>query len=292
MNKHVAVALIALIALTACGPPPTANVTAGNETQAKPYSAELERRIAAAQEAPNATSQRPDYLPAAMFSRLPPMPEDFYQVRQMVRTGMITDLAAVNDSYWQQPEWFPHFEDTAVPLLEHPPENRWGAYGIAVYPADSVSTINAGDSLDMYFYIKSGYLVETYQGINLAASYPASAQIASGAELPDGTRAVNQDPAVAQRHLSIKADPGQFVLEPNFPIYNVNGTRRVKVTVTADATAPAGNYVVALDTATVPQKIEQEWMKQYLNLYTSGGMTKIDRPYYQAFIHVNGGNLE
>jgi hypothetical protein len=144
----------------------------------------------------------------------------------------------------------------------------------------------------MYFYIKSGYLVETYQGINLAASYPASAQIASGAELPDGTRAVNQDPAVAQRHLSIKADPGQFVLEPNFPIYNVNGTRRVKVTVTADATAPAGNYVVALDTATVPQKIEQEWMKQYLNLYTSGGMTKIDRPYYQAFIHVNGGNLE
>jgi hypothetical protein len=239
---------------------------------------------------PVQVSERPDYLPAAMFERLPPMPADFYQIRQLVRLGRISDLATINESYWQQPEWFPHFEDIGVPLLQQPPKDRWGAYGIAVYPADSVSTIRAGESLDMYFYIKSGYLVETYQGVALVTNYPSQAQVGAGADLPEGQREVVQDTAVAKRHIDVNVEPNPFVLEPNFPLYNVGGTRRVKVTISADDTTPPGDYVVTLDTGTVPAENEDEWMKQYLNLYTSGGMTKLDRPYYQAFIRIIGGD--
>ena len=295
MKKHTLFALgLLLLMLASCAPAqPVASSTDNATGEQKQYSDDLARRVEAGRNnKPIQISERPDYLPAAMFERLPPMPADFYQIRQLVRLGRIADLAEINESYWQQPEWFPHFENIGVPLLQQPPKDRWGAYGIAVYPADSVSTVRAGESLDMYFYIKSGYLVETYQGISLDKNYPARAQIGAGAEMPDGTKDVVQDPAVAKRHIKVEADPNPFVLEPNFPLYNEGGTKRVKVIVSVDASTPPGDYVVTLDTGIVPADYEDQWMKEYLNLYTSGGMTTIGRPYYQAFIHIVGGDEE
>lgn len=253
------------------------------------YSEELEKRIAA--ELANGTqiSGRQDYLPEEMFSRLPEFPEDFYQIRTLVELGRITDLENLEPEYWMQPEFFPYFEEIGLELLQNPPEGRWGAYGIATYPGDSVSTIVAGESLNMYFFIKSSYLVETYQGINFEILFPETAEITSGVELPDGSKSVEQDSDEARNYFQVEVDPNPFVLEPNFPIYNLNGTRKIKVSITAKEDTPEGNYVVALDTSDVPEEYEQEWLMEYLNLYTSGGMTKIDRPYYQAFIHVVGG---
>lgn len=256
----------------------------------KPYSSYLEERISS--ETSNHTlkqDKRPDYLPEAMFSRLPEFPEDFYRIKSLVELNRITDFGALEDRYWMQPEFFPHFEDIGVPILQNPPKDRWGAYGIATYPADSVSSVVAGESLDVYFFIKSNYLVETYQGINLVTKYPESTKIQSGFEMPDGSKTVEQDPEAARKYIDVSITPNPFILEPNFPVYNVNGTRKIKVTISVSEDTPSGNYVVTLDTATVPEEYEQKWLKEYLNMYTSGGMTKIDRPYYQVFIEVGKG---
>ena len=288
----IAAALLAIMILSTGCHANADNTNGTNATiRSKPYSQDLENRLKAAisNDTSNNNTARPDYLPPEMFARLPPMPGDFYQVRELVRIGRITDFDKLEDRYWQQPEFFPHFEDLGLPILQNPPKDRWGAYGIATYPADSVSSINPGESLDVYFFIKSNYLVETYQGIDLAVGYPAKADIISGYDLPDGAKKVEQDPNTTQKHITATVDPAIFILEPNFPIYNTNGTRKLKMTINVSSDTPPGNYVISLDTAPVPKDIEEGWLKQYLNLYTSGSMTKLDRPYYQAFVHVNGG---
>ncbi len=285
MRKIMSLIVMALLIMTV-----TACKT--EDAEEKPYSEALEERLAKELSNETRTESRPDYLPAAMFSRLPGFPEDFYRVKTLIELGRIVDLENLGPEYWMQPEFFPHFEDIGVPLLQQPPEDRWGAYGIAVYPADSVSTIVAGESLDIYFFIKSNYLVETYQGINFEVKYPDSATIESGFEMPDGTKNVRQNSSEVEAYFDVKIDKNPFILEPNFPIYNVNGTRKIRITVTVSEDTPPGNYVVTLDTGNVPEEHEQKWLKEYLNLYTSGGMTKIDRPYYQAFIQIKGGEVE
>ncbi len=284
--------LLLAIALTGCSDPAPEETGTAAEIRDKPYSAALEERLA--KELGNETDKitRPDYLPEEMFVRLPEFPEDFYNVRSLVRLSRITDFENLEEEYWMQPEFFPHFEDLGVPLLQNPPEGRWGAYGIATYPADSMATIIPGESLDMYFFIKSNYIVETYQGINLVQVFPDSVQIESGFEMPDGSKTVEQDGDKIREHFSVDVSPNPFILEHNFPVYNVDGTRKIKVTITVAEDTPPGNYVIGLDTGEVPEEYEQIWLKDYLNLYTSGGMTKIDRPYYQVFIEVvDGGDV-
>jgi hypothetical protein len=254
-----------------------------------PYSDTLLKRIEGAEKS-NLSSIRPDYLPKEMFANLPQMPEDFYQVRQLIRLGRLNDFETLEEGYWMQPEFFPYFEEIGLPLLQNPPKDRWGAYGIAVYPADWVQMASGGDELTFYFYIKSGYLVETYQGVNLVKVFPENAQITTGQELPGGIKLVNQIPDEVSKYFDVEVNPNPFVLEPNFPIYKSNGTIKIKVSLKISEDIPDGNYVVAIDTANVPEDYEQKWIKKYLNLYTSGSMTKLDRPYYQIFLQINNQN--
>lgn len=252
----------------------------------KPYSSHLEQRVANKLQGENMElNSKRDYLPAAMFVNLPEMPDDFYGMRTLMRTNQIKDLKKVGEEYWQQPEWFPMFEETGLAVLQNPPENRWGSQGYMVYPADSVSVAEPGQTVLMSFWIKSGYLVETYQGINFGVSFPKSAKIVTGQRLVDGSNGVEQNSSVSQ-YFETNIGPKMFILEPNFPVYSRNGTRRVDVEVRVSEDTPEGNYVVAFDTVNVPEEQQEEWLMEYKNLYISGGMTKIDRPYYQAFITV------
>ncbi len=259
-----------------------------------PYSETLVNRLQGSEQG-KISSVRPDYLPSQMFVNLPDMPEDFYQIRQLIRLGRITDFENLEEEYWMQPEFFPQFEEIALSLLQNPPKDRWGAYGIAVYPADWVYVAKPGEKLDVYFYIKSGYLVETYQGINLEKTFPENAEITTGLELPGGIKKITQQPENTSQLFDIEINPNPFVLEPNFPIYKINGTIKVKVSVNISENISQGNYVIAIDTTNVPEEYENKWIRDYLNLYTSGGMTKLDRPYYQLFIQIQdeeiGGDI-
>lgn len=251
----------------------------------KPYSSVLQGRLSNIDSSIVKNSVRPDYLPAQMFVNLPQMPADFYQVRQLVGLGRLK-IEDVGEEYWQQPEFFPHFEDLGLQILQNPPEDRWGAYGVAVYPADSVATINRGDELTFTFFVKSGYLVETYQGINLEVVIPENTSLVSGYTFSDGSNEVKQNPEVVKKYIDIEINPNLFILYPNFPVYNTNGTFKVEMKVSVDKNIPVGKYVIGLDTGDIPDEYHVEWTKRFLTLYTSGGLTKIDRPYYQAFIEV------
>jgi len=259
-----------------------------NVTENKAYDPELEERVAEALERGETFEQdRPDYLPENMFSLLPEFPKDFYSVRQLVRTGTISDFGELEEEYWKQPEFFPNFEDIGLPILQNPPKDRWGAQGYMTYPADTLSMVRPGEQLDVYFFIKSSYLVETYQGIMFDHSFPSSAQV-TGGELPEGGTAVQQDPETTASYFTVEITPNPFILEPNFPVFRPKGTVRMKATITASPETPPGNYVVAFDTIEVPEEQESLWIKQYLNRYVSGTMTKLSKPYHQAFLTVPG----
>ena len=285
-----------LLVLAACSNTPEQTddlgdlqVTTKAPVRDKPYSEELEKRIAAELNAGNRIEVRPDYLPDVMFAQLPDFPTDFYSVRTLVRSGRIADLEELEPRYWQQPEFFPKFEEIGVPLLQNPPEGRWGAYGLASYPAESIATIEAGDSIDLYFFMRSNYLVETYQGVSLKPYFPNYLDISTGIEMPDGTKEVRQENVAG--YFTVDTSPEVFLLEPNFPLFRINGTKKIKVTITVDPSTPEGNYIVALTTGDLPEEQEQVWLKRYLTKYVGAGMTKLDRPYYAAFINVKrGGN--
>ncbi|MBD3260058.1 hypothetical protein GF371_05540 [Candidatus Woesearchaeota archaeon] len=279
--SSIALLLIAGMLLAGCG-------TKETEAPVKEiaYDPELEERIRMAEEGNEQISERPDYLPPAMFKELPKFPKDFYRVRTLVRIGRIADLENLEPRYWLQPEFFPEFEKIGVPLLLDAPTDRWGAYGISSYPGDSIANIVAGDTLDLYFFIKSSYLVETYQGVHLVPKFPQNAEIPEGVTFPDGTKEV-LNPEDVEDYFDIEISPNPFILEPNFPIYQVNGTRKIQVKITPREDTPLGNYVIAFDTGEVPEEKEQEWQRQYLNLYASGSMTKIERPYYQVYFTVS-----
>lgn len=261
----------------------------GAEILDSAYSDDVSKALAKNAGQPADGENRPDYLPAEMFASLPAFPKDFYRVRTLIRSGRLVDFANLEQEYWQQPEFFPHFEDIGVPLLQNPPKGRWGAYGIATYPADSVGSIAPGESLDMHFFIKSNYIVETYQGVYLKPVFNSETRMESGFTMPDGTERIKQNASAAQGYFKVVVEPNPLVLYPNYPKYQLNGTMKVKVTIFASNETPPGNYVIGLDTTTVPYEYEQKWLREFLNLYTSGGMTKIDRPYFQAFVEVKGG---
>lgn len=287
--KIIALAAVAIL-LIAIGINTYRNrIRTGAEIMDTAYSDDVAKALEKNAGPPGNGETRPSYLPDSIFENLPPFPRDFYKVRSLIQSGRLVDFASLEEEYWQQPEFFPHFEDIGVPLLANPPEGRWGAYGIATYPADSVGSIAPEGSIEMVFFIKSNYLVETYQGVYLETVYKDSTAIESGFEMPDGTRTIKQNASRMKDHFTINVEPNPFVLYPNFPKYHLNGTRKVNVTITASSDTPPGNYVIGLDTAKVPYEYEQKWLREFLNLYTSGGMTKIDRPYFQAFVEVKGG---
>ena len=252
----------------------------------KPYSSELEARIDAELEQVKLNQTRPDYLPAAMFKELPAFPKDFYQMRVLVRYGRITDLSNIGEEYWKQPEWYPEFESIGVPLLQNPPKNRWAAQGYGVYPADSVATTTSGEEFDLYTYVRSSYLVETYQGMQLIAVYPDSGTLEEMASFSDGTKSVTQDPNTVKNYFDVSIEPNMFVLEPSFPIFKDGYAQRIKVSLKVKPGTPKGKYLIGVDIAAPSQDKVTEWTWQYKNLYTSAGTTKVGRPWYRVFVDV------
>ena len=120
---------------------------------------ELERRLSQSETAQISKRDLKLYdLPQRMFANLPPFPEDFYQVRILFRTGKMS-LADINysENYWKQPEWFPYFEERAVPNLREPPKGRFGAFGYLSYPGDAVAYVIPDAGITTYFWMRSSW---------------------------------------------------------------------------------------------------------------------------------------
>jgi hypothetical protein len=264
------------------------------------YSEELMRAVNA--ELSQAKADRPNYLPAAMFKELPAFPPDLYQKKILIKYNMI-DLNSVDlgSEYWLQPEWLENFESTWLPTIQNPPVNRWGAFGYAVSPGDTlVQVIRGEDSeteINTLTYIRSGLLVQTYQGLKVSYDFPNEGRIEglfSG--FSDKTRLAVQDGSEVQKYFSVSfniisgkdglVNGNNLILEPSYPIFRRGWVAKLQVKVKVRPDTPVGKYIIGFNLEHPESEYNQKMYLKYGTSYSPGGNVGINRPWYQLFIEV------
>jgi len=174
--RYFAVVAIALMAVLALGcfstnPPPsggaqvppngTVTPNESNATQFvepkvySPYYEGLESIVQAELNKTSTNATRGNYLPAAMFQKLPAFPKDLYQMQvlfkyyQMGKIRNTTDLdnKELGPEYWAQPEWIPTFFTNGLGMIQNPPVDlyyyRWSDYELI--SANQMRNKNTGE---------------------------------------------------------------------------------------------------------------------------------------------------
>ena len=262
--------------------PPEKDVSAAVDISAKsPLEIEIETRLASAE----GLKQRKTNLPAIFFRNLPPFPEDFYRMRILVVYGKISDLGIVGEEYWKQPEFIPGFEENAVRLISQPQTGRWGAFGYGAYPADTEVTTSAGQEFSVNTFFHSSWLVETFQGIKPVIVYNENNTMPS--QDLQGSSVVVQDPEKVKGYFDVKTTPETMVLGPTYPVLDKDWIQGLKVTVKVKDGTPPGRYVIGVNIGQPPADFNDQMLKKYLNLYTTGGSAVgVGRPFYQIAVTV------
>ncbi len=231
-------------------------------------------------------SKRPDYLPGVVFSKLPPMPKDFYTVKLLVEKGIFTDMKKIGEAYWKQPEFYPNFESQGVPLYQKPPVDRWAAFGLGSYPSEILVLSPRNNEFEINFFMYTSWLVQTYQGTRLYYDFPAHGETLLS-EFPDGTRNITQDPEKARRHFEVELVPEDVLLEPVFPVFENGWVQKVRVKVKV-RDAPPGRYYIAIGGQSPSQELAQEWLWKYKTRYTdaANNFGGTGRPWEAIYIEI------
>ncbi|VVC02663.1 Uncharacterised protein [Candidatus Burarchaeum australiense] len=256
----------------------TPNVSSNQTANKTP----IELIIEADQQRAAKLSNRPDYLPAVVYKNLPPFPTDFYETMVLVQYGKM-DMQDFGPEYWKQPEWYPNFEGAGVQMMQNPPMDRWGAWGLGAYPSDMLVVTDQGTNFTATTYIYSSWLVKTYQGVGLETAYPAETTV----PYEETGFKVIQNSSEASKYFDVTFDPPYLLLGPAFPIFDANWTQKVLVHVNVKPDAKPGNYVIGVNAGGPPSDVEKEWFAKYrTNYVTSSFASGVDRPYFQITVVV------
>jgi len=224
-------------------------------------------------------------LPAIVFSELPPFPKDFDEIALLVYIGSITEMNRIGPEYFKQPEFYAGWGDQGVPLYQHPPKDRWGAFGYGTYPSEMLVNSPRNAEWNVSFFMHTSWLVQTYQGIGFNVVFPATAALIQN-NFPDGQKNITQDPAKVKDYFEVSVEPSSLLLEPAFPIFKQGWTQRVVVKAKAK-NVPPGRYAIGLDIGGPDSKLAEEWLWKYKTQYSgNAGMTGVGRPWYTVFIDV------
>lgn len=211
-----------------------------------------------------------------VFSKLPEMPNDFYQVRTMLLYNMLRfDPEKINESYWKQPEWFPNYKTLVVPLIQNAKENRRAIWCVGVYPARDLIVLERNEDvtegyteITRYMWVRSAPLVEQVIGVKSNPIYPQHETLEASEEYGTPGMEVYQDPSMAQEYIDISTDLDEFILTPNFPIYTEDYVKMIEVTIRIRNDIPEGKYVVGLDFGGPSGEFTEENLWKYKLHYT------------------------
>lgn len=222
-------------------------------------------------------------IPAEVFSELPPIPADFGTMTYMFEIGRWKDLSYFTEEYYKQPEFYPNFEIAGLRFWKEPNPASWGVIGWGAYPADIWVNTYAGAEFEARTFWHTSWGVQTYQGVKLAPTYPATSADANG-------RIFNvQDPEQVSKYFNVTFDEPVFLLSPTYPKFGRDWVRAVKVRVKVKEDTPKGEYVLGVDPVMPPEEVRTEWLLKYKMLYfdaASSGIS-INRPHFRLIIKVN-----
>ncbi len=182
---------------------------------------------------------------AAIFSELPPTPENFGEIAYFLASGSFFAVGGLGEEYWKQPEFYPGFKENGLRYWTEPDASSWAPNGYGTYPAEQWATLKTGDTeiFEATVFLYSGYGVQTYQGVTL---FPQ---------------------AEASQHFDIEITPNTLILEPNFPAFQSEWAKKIIIRGTLKPDTPKGEYLVAVNVGFPPEDKRKEWALKYLNLY-------------------------
>lgn len=247
-----------------------------------PY-AGLEARIQTELEVAKLKQNRPDYLPSIVYQNLPPFPKDFYEIDTLVGAGLKTDLLALGEEYYRQPEFYPAWERT-VGFYQNPEQNRRGIFGYGAYPGDIGVETAPGSNFSVVTFFHAGYQTETYQGMALAVTYPDIASIPT--KDLESSLPVYQNTSKIADYFTVTFEPSAFALEPAFPIFQKGWTQRVMVNVKVAENTPNARYVIGVNPTAPPNNLRGQWIDKYRLKYVDAGGHFVGRPFFQLTIDV------
>lgn len=227
-------------------------------------------------------------LPISVYRKLPEMPDDFGPVLALVKGGKVKDMCSkINDSYWRQPEFYPTFESSGVPLMLNPPTNREGVMGYGAFPGEAIVKVDLDETnvIRTCTFVHASWFISRYQGTSLVAVYPNNIGLLRNS-FSDGTRFVEQTSEQLQEYFTIEVSPPYLLLEPTWGLFYNGWTEKADITITVNRNTPPGNYLVGMGVAPPPADKHEEWLWEYKTLYVSSGGMGIDRPFYLIGIEV------
>lgn len=222
--------------------------------------------------------ERPDYLPAEVYENLPPFPEDFYYIDEIVtfQEGIL-DLENLEDKYYKQPEFYPTWESMGVDLTRNPERGRATLWGWGAYPADEGFSTYPGQEFTAATFFHSSWQVQSWQGMKLETVFPSTSMV-RGSQIHS---------ADAEKYFTAVISPDLILLGPTFPRFDQNWTYKVSVKIKVSPEAPPGEYLIGVNPTFPPTEVKREWTLQHKLRYVDGGATGFDRPYFQMLVQVN-----
>lgn len=260
------------------------------------------------------------------FSKLPPFPEDFFYIAQLVYQGKITDYDRLDENYWKQPEFYPGWFKSVVNSSYVKPEEwvgMWTPEGYGCYPTIKEITLknSRGKSVVINTYFRTAFDTNSYQGLIIRPYFPDKAVGILGGTLfeqPDNVERyislniLNEDDKMYNSfknmlasdnvgendyftilkptHKIIRDKYGNKIGETGFPD---DWVRILQIELNIAEDTPAGQYVVAIKIDKPCDAINQEfyYSKEHdyygLDYFPGGDYQLTGRPHFQAIINLH-----
>lgn len=266
----------------------------------------------------------PEHKYGWYFGELPPFPEDFFYIAQLIFDGRLTDYDRVPMDYFLQPEFYPGWF-TSFPNSSYMKPEEWVGYwtpeGYGCYPTiKEVSTSARGETIVITTFLKAGYDINSYQGLIVRPYLPDLAvgllggilfeqsdiqknYISVNIKNPDNKLYLSFKDKISYdnvqesdwmvilepTHLFITDKYGTIVGETGF---NENWVKVVEIEITIAPDAPSGDYVVALEIIEPCHEINQEFYfaqdhDYYGTIYhPGGGVFRSKKPHFQCILQL------
>ncbi len=176
-------------------------------------------------------------LPLSVFEVLPQSPRDFETLVSQLHRGAYTNYAFFPSDYYLQPEFYPSFTQNAFSYWLTPDPTHYAAGGYGFYPNQQQLQMRAGEARTASFFVKSGWGVQTNQGMRI--------------ELQNATAA-----------FQAQIQDSEFLLGPNFPKFSKNWAHKVNVRITIPPNTPTGTYPLAFFAANPSESKRNEWVAE------------------------------
>jgi hypothetical protein len=178
--------------------------------------------------------------------KLPTAHPTFELIKRNFYDSQIDDFNNIDLTIWKRPEFYPTWERSGIPTFTDHDYSRWGVHGYGFFP--SVESWNAhgmmeGDSITFYVFLHTAWGVETWQGMKLI-------------------------PVHNNTLFDVKVTPDEFYLEPTFPVFYPEWTKKIEFTVTAKQEIPIGTHPISVDVSVPDDTKTEVWSWEILDKYT------------------------